>query len=128
MAKLELELSARQLPVEIQAVHDFIESGVPTNTVKSYRGALNLLSMLLGDPPLNDASYLTSLFAQGRVKASAVLVVSAVNKMAKSYDQPSPVGGLANEALSSYRRQARDRDRGSIRGIRFEVAGDGPPP
>ena len=42
--------------------------------------------------------------------------------MAKANDQPSPVGGLTKEALSSYRRQARDRGRGSVSGIRFEVA------
>ena len=125
MARNELELSARQLPAEIQAVYDFIESGVPENTIKSYRGALNRLSKWLGDRQLNDASlasYLTWLFTQGHAKASAVLVVSAVNKMAKANNQPSPVSGLTKEALSSYRRQARDRGRGSVRGIRFEVA------
>lgn len=125
MAQNELELSARHLPAEIQAVYDFIESGVPENTVKSYSGALNRLSKWLGDRQLHDASlasYLTWLFAQGHAKSSAVLIVSAVNKMAKANNQPSPVGGLTKEALSSYRRQARDRGRGSVSGIRFEVA------
>ena len=113
MAKHELELSARQLPAEIQAVHDFIESGVPENTIKSYSGVLNRLAKWLGDRQLHDAtlaSYLTWLFAQGHAKASAVLVVSAVNKMAKANNQPSPVGTLTKEALSSYRRSVRKPD------------------
>ena len=125
MAKHELELSARHLPAEIQAVYDFIESGVPENTIKSYSGALNRLAKWLGDRQLHDASlasYLTWLFAQGHAKSSAVLIVSAVNKMAKANNQSSPVGGLTKEALSSYRRQVRDRGRGSVSGIRFEVA------
>ena len=72
MARSDLDLVTKQLPADLQAVHDFIDSGVPANTLKSYRGAVSRFSKWLGDHPLNDAtlaSYLTWLFAQGHAKA-----------------------------------------------------------
>ena len=101
------------------------EASLAVETRRIYAGALERLDSYLGGDELNDkvlAGYLGHLFAQGKSAASAGLVVAAAKLRARLLGNPSP-GGIATErVLAGFRREARDRGRGQVVGIRWEQA------
>ena len=97
------------------------------NTRRAYRGALRRLRDYLESHggSLNDewlARYLGALFDRGHAPASASMVVAAVRFQAKVTGSPSPVGPATIRVLSGFRREARERGRGQVGGIGWEMA------
>ena len=101
------------------------EASLSAETRRIYAGALERLDTYLGDAELNDkalAGYLGHLFDRGKSAASAGLVVAAVRLRARLMGQVSPVSIATERVLAGFRREARDRGRGQVVGIRWEQA------
>ena len=94
-----------------------------TRTV--YASVLSSLDEWLAGKPLGDkslAEYLAHLFEVGKSPASAALVVAAAKLRARLLGEPAPSGPATERVLAGFRREARDRGRGQVVGIRWEQA------
>ena len=108
-------------------VADLAAASLSKNTRRAYRGALQRLQHYLDkhDASLTDgwlASYLASLFHRGRSPSSASMVVAAVRFQARATGKPSPVGPATDRVLAGFRREGRQRGRGQVEGISWEMA------
>ena len=95
------------------------------NTRRAYSGALAHLDSFLAGRALEDgalAAYLATLHDAGRAPAVAGQAVAAAKLRAKLAGQPSPAGPATDRVLAGFRREARDRGRGQVAGIRWEQA------
>lgn len=122
-----VETSDSSLAASAGRVANLTAASLSENTQRAYRGALERLRKFLEehDAPLTDGSladYLVSLFRQGRSPVSAGMVVAAVRFQSKAADSPSPVGPATNRVLAGFRREARQRGRGQVGGISWELA------
>ena len=100
-------------------------ASLTTNTRRAYSGALARLDSFLAGRALEDgalAAYLATLHAAGRAPAVAGQAVAAAKLRAKLAGQPSPAGPATDRVLAGFRREARDRGRGQVAGIRWEQA------
>ena len=100
-------------------------ASLTTNTRRAYSGALARLDSFLAGRPLEDgalAAYLATLHDAGRAPAVAGQAVAAAKLRAKLAGQPSPAGPATDRLLAGFRREARDRGRGQVAGIRWEQA------
>ena len=100
-------------------------ASLTTNTRRAYSGALARLDSFLAGRPLEDgalAAYLATLRDAGRAPAVAGQAVAAAKLRAKLAGQPSPAGPATDRVLAGFRREARDRGRGQVAGIRWEQA------
>ena len=94
-----------------------------TRTV--YASVLGSLDEWLASETLDDkalAEYLAHLFDTGKSPASAALVVAAAKLRARLLGNPVPAGPATDRVLAGFRREARDRGRGQVAGIRWEQA------
>ena len=110
-----------------ERVADLAAASLSKNTRRAYRGALQRLQHYLdkNGASLTDgwlASYLASLFHRGRSPSSASMVVAAVRFRAKATGEPSPAGPATDRVLAGFRREGRQRGRGQVEGISWEMA------
>ena len=108
-------------------VDNLAAASLSKNTHRAYQGALRRLQDYLDkhDARLTDgwlASYVVSLFHRGHSPASAGMVVAAVRFQTKATGAPSPVGPATSRALAGFRREGRQRGRGQVEGISWEMA------
>ena len=114
-------------PATSERVANLAAASLSKNTRRAYQGALQRLQDYLDkkDAVLTDAwlaAYLTRLFHRGHAPASASMVVAAVRFQAKFRGTPSPVGPATHRVLAGFRREARQRGRGQVGGISWEMA------
>ena len=117
--------ASSDLPSLPRSAKALAEASLSTETRRIYVGALERLDAYLGGDELNDkalAGYLGHLFDQGKSAASAGLVVAAANLRERLLGHLSPVGVATERVLAGFRREARDRGRGQVVGIRWEQA------
>ena len=116
-------------PKEIkQATRELAEESVSKNTLSSYIGALRRLGGWLTDNGKRDlddltlALYLVHFYQEGKSASVAAMAVAAVTFQAKFKQRSSPVGPRAQMALAGYRRKAKARGRGQVKGIDWAQA------
>lgn len=88
---------------------------IAPNTRRAYRGALAAIDGWLDGAPLDDvslAAYVGHLFASGRSRSTALLVLSAVRFRAKVEGQPAPEGPETERAIAGFKRADEGRGRG----------------
>ena len=122
-----LEAPDSSLAASLERGADLAAASLSNNTRRAYLGALQRLQDYLDqhDASLTDgwiASYLVALFHRGYSPASAGMVVAAVRFQARVASSPSPVGPATDRILAGFRREGRQRGRGQVAGISWEMA------
>ena len=125
--KHSLEAPDSSLAATLERGADLAAASLSKHTRRAYQGALQRLQDYLDqhDASLTDgwiAGYLVALFHRGYSPASAGMVVAAVRFQARVAGSPSPVGPVTDRILAGFRREGRQRGRGQVAGISWEMA------
>ena len=100
-----------------------MRASLAENTRRAYEAALRGFESS-GHPETDAgvAAYITGLYEKGRSAACAAMAVAALRFRARLHGRSSPVGPSAERALAGFRRLASERGRGTVAGVRWEVA------
>ena len=96
---------------------NFIKSGIPENTIRTYGRASRKLAEWLDGRELTDArlsEYLQKLYNEGLSPSTIAVVVAAVNWQAAFEGMPKVVGKVTTETLKTIRRLGAGRGRGQV--------------
>jgi len=107
----------------LRTATDLMRASLAENTRRAYEAALRGFESS-GHPETDagGAAYITGLYEKGRSAACAAMAVAALRFRARLHGRPSPVGPAAERALAGFRRLASERGRGTVAGVRWEVA------